>query len=64
MELLSIKETCKRTSISRTGIWRRVKDGEFPRPVSVGGIRKAFVRDEVDQWIAERIEARDRGQAA
>lgn len=59
-QLLSIRETCARTTLSRTAIWRKVKDGEFPRPVALGGkIRKAFVASEVADWIAGRMAERD-----
>lgn len=60
MKLISIRETCQRTSLSRTTLWQRVKAGDFPRPVKIGnGIRKAFVESEVEDLIAARIAERD-----
>ena len=56
--LISIKATCSRTSLSRTTLHRMVTTGEFPRPVSLHGPRKAFIEAEVDAWIAKRIAAR------
>lgn len=62
--LLSIREVCALTSISRTTLWHKVREGQFPKPISLGGgIRKAFLAEEVDDWIAERVAERD-GRAA
>ncbi|MEW9837753.1 helix-turn-helix transcriptional regulator [Mesorhizobium marinum] len=58
--LISIKETCRRTTWSRTTLWQKVKNGEFPKPIDLGtGIRKAFVEKEVDAWIESRVAKRD-----
>ena len=59
-QLLSIKDTCSRTTLSRTTLWQKVKRGEFPKPIALGeGIRKAFLASEVEAWIAERMAERD-----
>lgn len=63
--LITIKDTCRRTTWSRTTLWQKVKNGEFPKPVALGvGIRKAFVEKEVDAWIAARVAERDDKVAA
>jgi prophage regulatory protein len=59
-QLLSIRETCSRTTLSRTTLWQKVRTGEFPRPISLGtGIRKAFLEREVNDYIAARVAERD-----
>lgn len=65
--LVSIREACAITSLSRTTIFHKVKDDpSFPKPVSISddGIRKAFVSDELDAWIDSRIAARNKAVAA
>lgn len=32
--------------------------GDFPRRVRIGANRIAWLRDEVEQWLADRVEAR------
>ena len=56
--LVSIKTACAMTSLSRTAINRYRADGRFPVAVELGERRLAFVRDEVEAWIAARIAAR------
>ncbi len=43
---LSIKDLQHLTGLGRTTIYRRVKDGTFPKPVKIG-TRACWVRDEV-----------------
>ncbi|MCW7543055.1 AlpA family phage regulatory protein [Aurantimonas litoralis] len=64
MEFLSIKDVCQRIGVSRTTLWQMEKEeAGFPRLVPVTRGRKAFVKDEVDNWIAGRIAARDERRA-
>lgn len=56
--LVSMRQAAEMTSLSRAAINRRRFDGTFPRAVSLDGRRVAFVRAEVQQWIADRIARR------
>lgn len=56
--LISLNETAKLTSMSRTMVNILRADGRFPQPVALGERRIAFVRSEVHEWIADRIAAR------
>jgi prophage regulatory protein len=48
--LISRRQTCDRVHLTYPTIWKRVKEGTFPRPRAVGG-KTMFVEDEIDQWI-------------
>lgn len=61
--LISVKEVCRRTSLSRTVINRYRNAGTFPRAVKLGEQRIAFVAREIDDWIADRIAQRDNAAA-
>ena len=40
--------------LSRVTIWRRVKDGDFPKPVRLGGPRSRAVgwrRTDIERWL-------------
>jgi prophage regulatory protein len=53
--LVTIKEACARTSLSRSTLWRLAKDGAFPSPITISGARKAFVAEELDSWVEQRM---------
>ncbi|WP_078709349.1 helix-turn-helix transcriptional regulator [Consotaella salsifontis] len=61
--LISLNDACRLTSLSRTAINRWRAQGKFPPAVPLGDKRIAFIRSEVEQWIADRIAAA-RGRAA
>lgn len=62
--LLRCKEVQSRTSLSRSYIYQLSRQGKFPQPVELipGGSSVAWIEEEINQWIEERINA-SRGNA-
>lgn len=60
--LLTIKDACQITSLSRTTIWLKVKNGQFPRPIDLNCGRKAFLASEIDRWIKDLVSSRRQGE--
>lgn len=56
--LISLKETCFRTSMSKTMIHRLRSEGRFPAAVALGEKRIAFSRAEVLAWIGQKLSER------
>lgn len=54
--LILLDEVIARTGLSRTRVYT---DAGFPAPVWIGKRRSAWVEDEIDDWINERIAERD-----
>ena len=44
---------------SRTQLWRKEREGTFPRRVRLGGNRVGYVESELDAWIESLIAQRD-----
>lgn len=55
-QLLRINEVITRTGLSRSTLYLRIKQGSFPRPISLGSRASAWVSSEIDQWIEQQIE--------
>jgi prophage regulatory protein len=62
--LISMRDTVRATSLSRTMLNRYRAEGRFPAAVPLGDRRFAFVRAEVEGWIADRIARRGMKEAA
>ena len=62
--LLRFEELTSRTGHSRSRLYREIKEGKFPKPVKVGSNAVAWLESEVEEWIADRIAARDRAENA
>ncbi|MBD9636103.1 AlpA family phage regulatory protein [Ensifer sp. ENS07] len=56
--LISLKDTCALTSMSKTMIHRLRSEGRFPAAAELGEKRIAFSRQEVHDWIAQKLAAR------
>lgn len=53
--LMTIKQVCATTSLSRTTIWRLQQRGEFPKGVKLSESRIAYRSTEIEQWISNRL---------
>ncbi len=62
--LMSMNDAVRATSLSRTMLNKYRAQGRFPKAVPLGDRRFAFVRSEVNAWIADRIARRDTAKAA
>ncbi|MGO1164823.1 helix-turn-helix transcriptional regulator [Brucella sp. C7-11G] len=58
LQLISVKDVCKLTSLSRATINIVRKDGSFPKAISLGPKRVAFLRSEVEGWIRSKAAGR------
>ena len=39
LEILRVKSVLAATGLSRTTLWRRIRSGDFPRPLRLGGAK-------------------------
>ena len=55
--ILRLPEVTTLTGLSKTTLWRRVRAGEFPPALRLGGPGSRAVgwrRSEVEEWLRER----------
>ena len=53
----------ERTQRSKPALYAAIKDGTFPRPVKIGVRAVAWVDDDVNHWVEQRIAAAKAGAA-
>lgn len=63
LTLLRLPVVKARTGLSRSTIYLYVSEGTFPKPVQLGPRAVAWVADEIEAWIAQRIEESRSGVA-
>lgn len=56
--LLRLNEVKQRTGLSKSSIYNQIADGTFPEPVPIGARAVAWVEDEIQEWINNRIAER------
>lgn len=59
--ILRLPDVKERTGLSRSSIYLRIANGEFPRAISLGGRAVGWLEQDVDRWLAEKIDASRRG---
>lgn len=59
IRLIRLTDVSQATGLQRSTIYKYIAESVFPKPVPLGGGRVAWVEHEIQDWITERIEARD-----
>ena len=54
--VLRLPEVKKRTGLSRSSIYLRITNNEFPASISLGGRAVGWLEQDIDEWIVARIE--------
>jgi prophage regulatory protein len=54
---LRLPSVLERVPYSRPNLYRLVRLGKFPKPISLGGRAVAWIESEVNDWMAERVKA-------
>lgn len=55
--LLRLPKVEAATGYKRSTIYRLIKEGSFPAPISIGARASAWIEDEINAWIESRIRA-------
>lgn len=55
--ILRRPEVEARTGLCRSGIYQKMAEGGFPRPVRLGLRAVGWYESEVSEWIRERVKA-------
>lgn len=61
---LRLPQVIRLTGLAKSTIYRLAACGDFPAQVKLGPRTSAWVADEVERWIADRIASRDAVRAA
>ena len=55
--MLRLPAVKARTGLSRSTIYLRISESDFPKPVSLGGRAGGWIETEVNDWLNQQIEA-------
>ena len=62
--LLRREEVEARTTLSRTSIYRKMREGTFPEPLKIGARAVRWPASEIADWLAVRPRATGEGARA
>jgi len=49
--LIREKDVCMKISCGRAVLWRKMKEGAFPKPIKIADGRVAWWEEEVEEWL-------------
>ena len=55
--LLRLPTVMQRTAEAKSSIYKKVSEGNFPKPVKIGVRSVAWIESEIDDYINSKIEA-------
>ncbi|WP_440879259.1 helix-turn-helix transcriptional regulator [Vibrio natriegens] len=55
IQIMRLPEVIKGTGLSRSTIYLRMSRGDFPQSISLGDRAVGWLKEEVDQWLKERV---------
>ena len=53
-KVLKLKEVVKKSALSKSSLYEKIKRGTFPAPIKLGERASGWIDDEVDEWIEAR----------
>ncbi len=54
--ILRLPAVKARTGLSRSTIYLRISNDDFPTPISLGGRAVGWIESDIDDWLTEKIE--------
>jgi prophage regulatory protein len=58
LRLIRLGQVMNKTGMGRSWIYQSIKNGSFPKPISISGAHAvAWVEHEIEGWIESRIAA-------
>jgi prophage regulatory protein len=59
--ILRLNDVKSRTGLSRSTIYARMAEGDFPPTISLGGRSVGWVEAEINDWISAKVQNSRRG---
>ncbi|AWX99282.1 transcriptional regulator [Marinomonas primoryensis] len=59
MKLIKLSEVMTQTGLSRSSIYKFMDENTFPKSVALGGRAVAWLENEIEEWMFERLSQRD-----
>lgn len=57
--VLRLPSVIARTGLSRSSIYLRISEGQFPAPIPLGPRAVGWLDSDIEAWLAARVQARD-----
>lgn len=60
MKFMRLPEVKEKTGLSKSAIYKKIKEREFPVSVPIGSRTVAWLESDINEWLEWRVQVRDR----
>ena len=61
LKILTANAAAEKAGVSRRQLYYLVEQQKFPHQIQISDRRVGWLESEVDRWVIEKVQARDRG---
>ena len=54
---LRLKQVIEVTTLSKSSIYKRMSNGDFPKQISIGPQQVVWVKKDIDDWMNKQIQS-------
>ena len=54
-KVLRLTEVCNRTGLSKSSIYKKIQELDFPQSIALGARAVGWLEEEIEQWIHSRV---------
>lgn len=62
INILKLKDVLDKTKLSKSTIYNKISDGDFPKQIKLGERSIGFIESEVNEWLLARLAESRRSQ--
>jgi prophage regulatory protein len=55
-KILRLPDVTNITGLSRSSIYQKISDGEFPKQINISAKSVGWIESEIQNWIADKIQ--------
>jgi prophage regulatory protein len=59
MKFIKLKEVMATTGLGRSSVYKFMDEGRFPKSISLGDRAVAWIDDEIEEWMMNKVAQRD-----
>ncbi|MBO1927115.1 AlpA family transcriptional regulator [Thiomicrorhabdus sp. 6S2-11] len=57
--ILKVNQVAKRCGLSRATIYKKAKEGTFPKQIKLSERSSGWLEEEINEWIEKRVQERE-----
>lgn len=57
MKILRLNNVKEKTGLSRSTIYSKIQNGEFPKQIKLGARMVGWIENEIEEWLLDKVKS-------